>query len=128
MQPIMRVCALGCLLFGMYAGAMPGISDAVAISLTYVFCPVSGYRVLCGSSIRRHHRCDLSDHCPPLITGFALLLVPKDYFVLALMGMLPLCSMSGGCFAKVVFFGLLGMVVGCVGIEPFTATQQAAAI
>ena len=37
LQPIMLVYALGGLLFGMYAGAMPGISATMAISLMVSF-------------------------------------------------------------------------------------------
>lgn len=178
LQPIMLVYALGGLLFGMYAGAMPGISATMAISLmvsfTYNWDMYSALAVAIGCYVGAVYGGSRSaillnvpgtpsaiatafDGYPlaqqgkaakalgitaiqsviggiigaifliiaaPLITSFALLFAPRDYFLLALMGILLLCSMSGGSFAKGVFSGLLGMVVGCVGMDPSTATQR----
>ncbi|MCI9294854.1 MAG: C4-dicarboxylate ABC transporter permease [Lawsonibacter sp.] len=166
------------LLFGMYAGALPGISATMAISLmvsfTYNWDMYPALAVAIGCYVGAVYGGSRSaillnvpgtpaaiatafDGYPlaqqgkaakalgitaiqsviggviggiflivaaPLITQFALLFAPRDYFLLAFMGILLLCSMSGGSFTKGIFSGLLGMVIGCIGMDPSTATQR----
>lgn len=177
-HPSMILCMLGGLLFGMYAGAMPGISATMAISLmvsfTYNWNTLSALSVAIGCYVGAVYGGSRSaillnvpgtpaaiatafDGYPlaqqgkaakalgitaiqsviggiigavflivaaPLITKFALLFAPRDYFLLALMGILLLCSMSGGSFAKGVFSGLLGMLIGAIGMDNVTAVQR----
>ncbi len=56
----------------------------------------------------------------PLIAEFALLFAPRDYLLLALMGILLVGSLAGESFAKGVFAGGLGGTIGMVGLDPMT--------
>ena len=177
-HPIMLLYVAGGLIFGVYAGAMPGISATMAISLMVSFTYNWGVEASLGVAIGCYvgavyggSRSAILLNVPgtpaaiatafdgyplaqqgkaakalgitaiqsviggligaiflivaaPLITSFALLFAPRDYFLLALMGILLLCSMSGGSFTKGVFSGLLGMLVGCIGMDSTTAVQR----
>src|SRR5690606_33077212 len=54
----------------------------------------------------------------PAIADFALLFAPRDYLLLALMGILLVGSLSGESLAKGVFAGALGVTIGMVGLDP----------
>ncbi|HLT01223.1 MAG TPA: tripartite tricarboxylate transporter permease, partial [Geminicoccaceae bacterium] len=56
----------------------------------------------------------------PAIADFALLFAPRDYLLLALMGILLVGSLSGESLAKGVFAGALGVTIGMVGLDPMT--------
>jgi putative tricarboxylic transport membrane protein len=56
----------------------------------------------------------------PLLSEFALLFAPRDYLLLALMGILLVGSLSGESLAKGVFAGALGVTIGMVGLDPMT--------
>ena len=56
----------------------------------------------------------------PLIAEFALRFAPRDYLLLALMGILLVGSLSGESLAKGVFAGALGVTIGMVGLDPMT--------
>lgn len=62
--------------------------------------------------------------CAPLITQFALLFSPRDYFLLAFMGILLMAGMTGASMAKGLFGGFLGMLIGCIGMDSSTAAQR----
>lgn len=57
----------------------------------------------------------------PAISEFALLFAPRDYLLLAVMGLLLVGSMSGESLAKGIFAGALGIALGMVGMDPMTA-------
>jgi putative tricarboxylic transport membrane protein len=57
----------------------------------------------------------------PLISEFALLVAPRDYLLLAVMGILLVGSLSGESLAKGLFAGALGVTIGMVGLDPMTA-------
>jgi putative tricarboxylic transport membrane protein len=57
----------------------------------------------------------------PVISDFSLLFAPRDYLLLAMMGILLVASLSGESLAKGVFAGALGVAVGMVGLDPMTA-------
>jgi len=57
----------------------------------------------------------------PLLSEFALLFAPRDYLLLAIMGLLLVASLSGESLAKGVFAGALGVAIGMVGLDPMTA-------
>jgi len=57
----------------------------------------------------------------PRVAEFALTFAPRDYLLLALMGLLLVGSLSGESMAKGVFAGALGVVLGMVGMDPLTA-------
>lgn len=177
-QPMTLLYTLGGLLFGMYAGAMPGISATIAISLMVSFTynwnvyPAIAVAIGCYvGAVYGGSRAAILLNVPgtpaaiatawdgyplaqqgkaakalgitavqsviggvigavfliiaaPLITKFALLFAPRDYFLLAFMGILLLVSMSGGSFTKGLFSGLMGMFVGAIGMDSSTAIQR----
>ncbi|MFZ9635934.1 MAG: tripartite tricarboxylate transporter permease, partial [Alphaproteobacteria bacterium] len=53
----------------------------------------------------------------PAISEFALLVAPRDYFLLAVMGILLVGALSGESLAKGVFAGALGVTIGMVGLN-----------
>lgn len=57
----------------------------------------------------------------PMVSEFALKVAPRDYFLLALMGLLLVGSLSSGSMAKGVMAGALGAAFGMVGMDPMTA-------
>ena len=57
----------------------------------------------------------------PAISEFALKFAPRDYLLLAIMGILLVGSLSGESLAKGVFAGALGVIIGMVGLDPMTA-------
>ena len=57
----------------------------------------------------------------PAVAEFALKFAPRDYLLLALMGLLLVGSLSGESMAKGVFAGALGVTLGMVGMDPMTA-------
>jgi putative tricarboxylic transport membrane protein len=57
----------------------------------------------------------------PKVAEFALKFAPRDYLLLAIMGLLLVGSLSGESMAKGVFAGALGVIFGMVGMDPLTA-------
>lgn len=57
----------------------------------------------------------------PVVAEFALKFAPRDYLLLAAMGLLLVGSLSGESMAKGVFAGALGVTLGMVGMDPLTA-------
>jgi len=57
----------------------------------------------------------------PLIAGFAIKFNSRDYLLLGLIGILLVGTLSGERFAKGVFAGALGVLIGMVGLDPMTA-------
>ncbi len=57
----------------------------------------------------------------PAISNFALLFAPRDYLLLAILGILLVGSLSGDSLAKGIFAGALGVTIGMVGLDPMTA-------
>jgi putative tricarboxylic transport membrane protein len=57
----------------------------------------------------------------PRIADFSLLFAPRDYLLLAIIGILLVASLSGESMAKGVFAGALGVIIGMVGLDPMTA-------
>lgn len=57
----------------------------------------------------------------PLISEFALMFQSRDYLLLGLIGILLVGTLSGESFAKGVFAGALGVLIGMVGLDPMTA-------
>jgi putative tricarboxylic transport membrane protein len=57
----------------------------------------------------------------PAISEFALKFAPRDYLLLAIIGILLVGSLSGESLAKGVFAGALGVTLGMVGLDPLTA-------
>jgi putative tricarboxylic transport membrane protein len=57
----------------------------------------------------------------PTISDWALKFAPRDYLLLAVMGILLVGSLSGESLAKGIFAGALGVILGLVGMDPLTA-------
>ena len=60
----------------------------------------------------------------PAISEFALTFQPRDYMLLAILGILLVGSLSGESLAKGCFAGALGMLIGTVGLDPLTAEER----
>jgi putative tricarboxylic transport membrane protein len=60
----------------------------------------------------------------PAIAELALRFNSRDYFLLGLIGLLLVGSLSGESFAKGVFAGVLGVLIGMVGLDPMTAQTR----
>ena len=57
----------------------------------------------------------------PRVAEFALKFAPRDYLLLAAIGLLLAGSLSGKSLAKGIFAGALGVILGMVGMDPLTA-------
>jgi putative tricarboxylic transport membrane protein len=60
----------------------------------------------------------------PRVAEFALKFAPRDYLLLAIMGLLLVGSLSGESMAKGVFAGALGVIIGLIGMDPLTAAGR----
>ena len=60
----------------------------------------------------------------PFVSGVALAFQPRDYMLLALLGILLVGSLSGGSLVKGVFAGAFGLTLGMVGMDPLTFTER----
>lgn len=57
----------------------------------------------------------------PRVADFALKFAPRDYLLLAIMGLLLVGSLSGESMAKGIFASALGVIIGLIGMDPLTA-------
>ncbi|SPF81000.1 tripartite tricarboxylate transporter permease [Pseudoprimorskyibacter insulae] len=60
----------------------------------------------------------------PLVSDFALKFQPRDYMLLAILGILLVGSLSQGSLVKGIFAGALGIAIGAVGRDPLTFTER----
>lgn len=60
----------------------------------------------------------------PFISEFALTFQPRDYMLLAILGILLVGSLSGESLAKGIVAGALGLLIGTVGLDPLTAEER----
>jgi putative tricarboxylic transport membrane protein len=60
----------------------------------------------------------------PAIAELALRVAPRDYMLLAILGLLLVGSLSGESLAKGVFSGALGVLIGMVGLDPMSAQPR----
>lgn len=60
----------------------------------------------------------------PLVSDFALGFQPRDYMLLAVLGILLVGSLSQGSLTKGIFAGALGIAIGAVGRDPLTFTER----
>ncbi len=60
----------------------------------------------------------------PAVSDVALRFQPRDYLLLALLGILLVGSLSGGSMLKGVFAGAFGVAIGAVGMDPLTFTER----
>jgi putative tricarboxylic transport membrane protein len=60
----------------------------------------------------------------PVVSELSLMFAPRDYLLLALLGILLIGSLSGESLAKGVLAGAFGIMVGSVGLDPVTAQPR----
>ena len=60
----------------------------------------------------------------PFVSDFALTFQPRDYMLLAILGILLVGSLSSGSLVKGIFAGALGIAIGAVGRDPLTFTER----
>lgn len=60
----------------------------------------------------------------PLVSDFALRFQPRDYMLLAILGILLVGSLSQGSLVKGIFAGALGIAIGAVGRDPLTFAER----
>ncbi len=60
----------------------------------------------------------------PLVSDFALRFQPRDYLLLAILGILLVGSLSTGSLVKGIFAGAFGLAIGAVGMDPLTFTPR----
>ncbi|WP_417726304.1 tripartite tricarboxylate transporter permease [Roseovarius sp.] len=60
----------------------------------------------------------------PYVSVFALTFQPRDYMLLAVLGILLVGSLSSGSLVKGIFAGALGLAIGAVGRDPLTFTER----
>lgn len=60
----------------------------------------------------------------PIVGNFALRFAPRDYFLLALMGLLLIGSIGGGDPVKGVMAGAVGVLLAMVGMDPSTGEMR----
>ena len=60
----------------------------------------------------------------PFVSKFALTFQPRDYMLLAVLGILLVGSLSSGSLIKGTFAGALGIGIGAVGMDPLTFTER----
>ncbi|MFS4437685.1 tripartite tricarboxylate transporter permease [Paracoccaceae bacterium GXU_MW_L88] len=60
----------------------------------------------------------------PRISEFALTFQPRDYLLLAILGLLLVGSLAGESLAKGVVAACFGILIGAVGLDPLTAEER----
>ncbi|WP_319518120.1 tripartite tricarboxylate transporter permease [uncultured Martelella sp.] len=60
----------------------------------------------------------------PFVAEFALTFQPRDYMLLAVLGILLVGSLSAGSLLKGIFAGALGIAIGTVGRDPLTFAER----
>ncbi|MCG6269797.1 tripartite tricarboxylate transporter permease [Vibrio furnissii] len=60
----------------------------------------------------------------PVVSTFAIQFQPRDYLMIGMLGIMLISSLSNGSFAKGMFTGALGILVGTVGLDPMTAEER----
>ena len=60
----------------------------------------------------------------PVISKFALMFAPRDYLLIAIIGIMLVGSLAASSLAKGIFAASLGIVIGLVGMDPMTAQAR----
>jgi putative tricarboxylic transport membrane protein len=60
----------------------------------------------------------------PSVSDFAIRFQPRDYMLLAVLGILLVGSLSGDSLVKGVFAGAMGLMIGSIGLDPLTMDQR----
>lgn len=60
----------------------------------------------------------------PSVADFAIRFQPRDYMLLAILGILLVGSLSGDSLVKGIFAGAMGLMIGSVGLDPLTMAER----
>lgn len=60
----------------------------------------------------------------PVVSTFAIQFQPRDYLMIGMLGIMLISSLSEGSFAKGMFTGAIGILIGTVGLDPLTAEER----
>ncbi|MHA6263964.1 tripartite tricarboxylate transporter permease [Arenibacterium sp. CAU 1754] len=60
----------------------------------------------------------------PFVSEFALTFQPRDYMLLAVLGILLVGSLSSGSLVKGIFAGAFGIAIGAIGRDPLTFAER----
>jgi putative tricarboxylic transport membrane protein len=60
----------------------------------------------------------------PILANFALRFGPPEYFALMVMGLTVVAYLARKSMAKALMMAVVGIVLGCVGLDPITATPR----
>src|SRR6267142_5245712 len=60
----------------------------------------------------------------PTLADFALKFGPPEYFALMVMGLSVVAYLARKSMAKALMMAVVGIVLGCVGLDPITATPR----
>lgn len=60
----------------------------------------------------------------PFLSDMALEFAPRDYFLIAVLGLLLVGSLAAESLSRGIFAAALGAVIGLVGLDPVTADQR----
>lgn len=60
----------------------------------------------------------------PIVTKLAIHFTAQDYFLLGVMGLLLVGSLSLGSFVKAIVTAFLGIIIGMVGLDPYTGQAR----
>src|SRR5690606_18376983 len=60
----------------------------------------------------------------PYLSDLSLQFAPRDYFLIAVLGLLLVSSLSGKSLARGIFAVALGATIGLVGMDPVTAQPR----
>lgn len=84
-----------------------------AIALTTVMSVIGGFVGILALAV-----------AAPIISKFALLFAPRDYLLIAIIGILLVGTLASSSIAKGIFAAALGVVIGLVGMDPMTAEAR----
>ena len=60
----------------------------------------------------------------PIVSQFSVMFAPRDYFLLAIMGVLLISLLSHGMLVKGIFAGATGILLAMIGLDPFTGVHR----
>jgi putative tricarboxylic transport membrane protein len=60
----------------------------------------------------------------PILANFALRFGPPEYFALMVMGLTVVAYLARKSMAKALMMAVVGIVLGCIGLDPITATPR----
>jgi putative tricarboxylic transport membrane protein len=138
MEPVSAVIMLAGIYYGaMYGGSITSILLNIPGEAGSVVTCLDGYRMarqgragaaLGMSAIASFIAGTLSivglSLLSPLLAQFALRFGPPEYFALILLGLYMAVYLSHGSIAKGLMMGALGLLIGCVGLDPVNGVPR----